>query len=51
MLLECPITTMVLQKNEYVFNACNNVIDILYNIDVITSIVIMSVNSPVGKLV
>ena len=33
-LLECPITTELFQKNRYDFNACNNVRDMLYNTDV-----------------
>ena len=49
-LLECPITTRLLQKNGYDFNACNNVRDILYNTDVIASIVKLIVHSSVGKL-
>ena len=45
-LLECPITTELFQKNGYDLN-------ILYNInnDVITNIVKSIVHSPVGKLV
>ena len=50
-LLECPITTELFQKNGYDFNACNNVRDILYNPDIISSIVKLIVHSPVGKLV
>ena len=50
-LLECPITTELFQKNGYDFNACNNVRDILYNPDIISSIVKLIVYSPVGKLV
>ena len=50
-LLECPITTELFQKNGYDLNAYNNVRDILYNIDVITNIVKSTVHSPVGKLV
>ena len=38
-LLECPITTGLFQKNGYDFNACNNVRNILYNTNVINSIV------------
>ena len=38
-LLECPITTELFQKNGYDLNAYNNVRDILYNTDVITNIV------------
>ena len=51
MLLECPITTELFQKNGYDLNAYKNVRDILYNIDVITNIVKSIVYSPVGKLV
>ena len=50
-LFECPITTELFQKNGYDLNAYNNVRDILYNTDVITSIVKSIVHSPVGKLV
>ena len=50
-LLECPITTELFQKNGYDFNACNNVRDILYNADIINSVVKLIVHSPVGKLV
>ena len=35
----------------YDFNACNNVRYILYNTDIINSIVKLIVHSPVGKLV
>ena len=49
-LLECPITVELFQKNEYDFNACNNVRDILYNSDIISSIVKLIVHSPVGKI-
>ena len=38
-LLECPITTELFQKNGYDLNACNNVRGILYNTDVISHIV------------
>ena len=38
-LLECPITTELVQENGYDFNACNNVKDFLYDIDVINPIV------------
>ena len=38
-LLECPITIELFQKNGYDLNAYNNVRDILYNTDVITNIV------------
>ena len=50
-LLECPITTELFQKNGYDVNAYNDVRGILYNTDVITSIVRSIVHSPVGKLV
>ena len=50
-LLECPITTMLFQKNGYDFNDCNNVRDILYNTHVITSVVKLIIHSPVSKLV
>ena len=33
------ITTELFQKNGFDFNACNNVRDILYNSDLVTSIV------------
>ena len=39
------------KKSMYVFNTWNNVRDILYNTDVITSIVKLFVHSPVGTLV
>ena len=47
-LLECPITTELFQKNGYDLNAYNNVTDILYHTDVITNIVKSIVHSPVG---
>ena len=50
-LLECPITTELFQKNGYDFNACNSLRDILYNTDIINSVVELIVHSPVGKLV
>ena len=50
-LLECPFTTELFQKNGHDLNAYNNVRDILYNTDVITNIVRSIVHSPVGKLV
>ena len=50
-LLECPITTELVQENGYDFNAGNNVKDFLYDIDVINPIVKLIVQSPVGKLV
>ena len=49
-LLECPITTELFQKNGHDFNPCNNVKDILYNTDIINPIVQLIVYSPVGKL-
>ena len=49
-LLECPITTQLFQKNGYDLNVCNNVRDILYNTDIINSIVKLIVHSPVGEL-
>ena len=51
MLLECPITTELFQKNGYDLNAYNNVRAILYNTDVITNIVKSIVHTPVGKSV
>ena len=50
-LLECPITTELFQKNGYDLNAYNNVRAILYNTDVIANIVKPIVHSPVGKFV
>ena len=50
-LLECPITTKLFQKNGYDLNAYDNVRDILYNTDVITNIVKSIVPSSVAKLV
>ena len=50
-LLECPITTELFQKNGYDLHTYNNVRDILYNNDVITNIVKSIVHSHVGKLV
>ena len=50
-LLECPITTVISEKNGYDLNAYNNVRDILYNTDVITNTVRSIVHSPVWKLV
>ena len=47
----CFITTELFQKNGYVFNACNNIRDILYNTNIISSVVKLTVHSPVGKLV
>ena len=47
-LLECPITTVLLQKNGYDFNACNNVRDVLYNTDAVTAVVKLIVHSPVA---
>ena len=51
MLLECPVTTELFQKNGYDLNAYNNVRDILYNTDVITNFVKSIVHSAVGKLI
>ena len=48
-LLECPITTDLLQENGYYLNAYYNVRDILYNTDVITNIVQSIIHSPVGN--
>ena len=50
-LLDCPITTELFQKNGYDLHAYNNVRDILYNNDVITNTVKSIIHSPVGKLV
>ena len=50
-LLECPFTTELFQKNGCDLNAYNNVRDILYNTDVITNIGKSIVHNPVGKLV
>ena len=50
-LLEGPVTIGLFQKNRYDFTACNSVRDILYNTDVIISIVKLFVYSPVGRLV
>ena len=48
---QCPTTTESFQKNGYDFNACTNVRDILYNTDVIASIVKLFAHSHAGKLV
>ena len=48
---ECPTTTESFQKNGYDFNACTNVRDILYNTEVIASVVKLIVHSHAGKLV
>ena len=46
------VTTELFQKNGYDLNACtDNVIDIMYNTDVMNHIVKWLVHSPVGKLV
>ena len=45
------ITTELFQKNGYDFNASNNGRHILYNTDIINSIVKLIVRSPAGKLV
>ena len=62
-LIECPILcatytfsvsqslSELFQKNGYDFNACNNARDILYNTDVITSVVKLIVDNTMGKLV
>ena len=50
-LLECPITRVILEKNGCDFNAYNNVKDSLNNTDVINSIVKLIVRIHVGKLV
>jgi len=50
-LLECTITIDLFQKNEYDFNDCDNVKDILYNTDITISVVKLIVHSPVSKLV
>ena len=50
-LLGCPVTTDLFQKNIYDFNDCDNVRDILYNTDIIISVVELIVHSLVGKLV
>ena len=50
-LLECPVTVDLFQKNDYDFNDCNNVRDILYNTDIVISIAKLIAHSPVGKLV
>ena len=42
---------VISEKNGYDFNACNNVRDILYNINIINSIAKLIVHNPVGKLV
>ena len=42
---------VISEKTRYDFNTWNNVRDILYNTDVITSIVKLFVHSPVGTLV
>ena len=50
--LECPIT--IFKKNGYDLNDCNNIRllrDILYNTDIIISIVKLIVHSPVGKFI
>ena len=36
---------------DVIFNACNNVRDILYDTDIINSVVKLIAHSPVGKLV
>ena len=39
LLLECPITTDLFQENGYGFSVCSSVRDMLYNTDIIISIV------------
>ena len=50
-LLKCLITTALFKKYGYDVTACNTVIDILYNTDVITHIAKLNVYTPVGKLI
>ena len=52
-LLECPIsiTKKKIFRKMDDFNDCNNIRDILYNTDIIISVVKLVVHSPVGKLV
>ena len=50
-LLECPITTALFKKDGYDFTSCNNVIHILDNTDVISSITKLTVHSHVGKVI
>ena len=51
-LLECPITIDLFQKNGYDFNDCDNVRDILYNTDISISVVKLIVHDcPVSKSV
>ena len=50
-LLECPTTTEIFQKNGYDFNACITVKNIVHNTDVIACIVKLFVHSPACKLV
>ena len=47
-LLKCPITTELFTKNGYDCNAFNNVRDILYNTDVVTSVFKLIVHRHVG---
>ena len=49
-LLECPVTRVTSEKMDDL-NACHNVRDILYNTDIINSVVKLIVHSPVNKLV
>ena len=48
-LLECPITTALFNKDGYDFTSCNSVTDVC-NTDVIIPIAKLIVRSPVGKL-
>ena len=50
-LLECPITTQLVRKNGYDFNACDIARDILYITDVVTSVIKLIVHGPAGKLI
>ena len=50
-LLECPITIDLFQKNGYDFSDCNKVRDILYNADILIYIVKLILHSPVSKLI
>ena len=49
-LLECPITTALFNKDGYDFTSCNSVIYTVYNTDVIIPIAKLIVRNPVGKL-
>ena len=43
--IECPITTALFKKDGYDFPSCNNVIDSVYNTDVIIPIAKLIVRS------